>query len=119
MEQKQEDYKKNFDQAVKAVEQIHKDIEQAQDLPELSRIEANVRSRLLELNFRLRGLEYWIKGAVNKRTREINEALDAESESILQPAGVFVAEAVVKSTSNTKSTSGSKSTNSRKKTKSK
>ena len=67
------DHKKNFDEAVKKLTALRKEVEKAETLAEISEIEKNIRNALMEVIHRANFLSYWMKAAADKRRKEIKE----------------------------------------------
>jgi predicted translin family RNA/ssDNA-binding protein len=67
------DHKKAFDEAVKKLTAIRKQIEKAETLAEISKLETEVRNALMETIHRANFLSYWMKEAADKRRQEIRK----------------------------------------------
>lgn len=67
------DHKKNFDEAMKKLTSLRKEVEKAETLAEVSEIEKNIRNALMEVIHRANFLSYWMKEAADKRRKEIKE----------------------------------------------
>ena len=65
------DHKKNFDEAVKKLTSLRKEVEKAETLAEISEIEKKIRNALMEVIHRANFLSYWMKEAADKRRNEI------------------------------------------------
>lgn len=66
-------YKKDFDDAVKKLVALRKQVEKAETLSEISKLELEVRNALMETIHRTNFLSYWMKEAADKRRQEIRE----------------------------------------------
>lgn len=67
------DHKKNFDKAVKDLENLRKQVEKADTLSEISQLEKQVRNALMAVIHYTNFLSYWMKEAADKRRKEIRE----------------------------------------------
>ncbi len=66
-------YKKDFDDAVKKLVALRKQVEKAETLSEVSKLELEVRNALMETIHRTNFLSYWMKEAADKRRQEIRK----------------------------------------------
>ena len=66
-------YKKDFDDAVKKLVALRKQVEKAETLSEISKLELEVRNALMETIHRTNFLSYWMKEAADKRRQEIRK----------------------------------------------
>lgn len=67
------DHKENFDAAVKKLVNLRKEVEKAETLSDISKLELDVRNTLMEVIHRANFLSYWMKEAADKRRKEIRE----------------------------------------------
>lgn len=67
------DYKKDFDAAVKKLTSLRKEVEKAETLTEISKLELEVRNALMEVIHRANFLSFWMKQAADKRRQEIKK----------------------------------------------
>lgn len=65
------DHKKNFDNAVKDLVALRKQVEKAETLAEISQLEKEVRKALMAVIHYTNFLSYWMKEAADKRRQEI------------------------------------------------
>lgn len=67
------DHKKNFDNAVKKLTALRKQVQKAETLAEISKLELEVRNALMETIHCTNFLSYWMKEAADKRRQEIKK----------------------------------------------
>lgn len=67
------DYKKDFDAAVKKLTSLRKEVEKAETLTEISKLELEVRNALMEVIHRANFLSFWMKQTADKRRQEIKK----------------------------------------------
>ena len=67
------DFKKDFDNAVKKLVALRKQVQKAETLSEVSKLELEVRNALMEVIHRSNFLSYWMKEAADKRRQEIRK----------------------------------------------
>ena len=67
------DHKKNFDNALKKLTALRKQVQKAETLSEVSKLELEVRNALMEVIHCSNFLSYWMKEAADKRRQEIKK----------------------------------------------
>lgn len=67
------DHKKNFDNAVKKLVNLRKQVEKAETISELSKLELEVRNALMETIHYTNFLSYWMREAADKRRQQIRK----------------------------------------------
>lgn len=67
------DHKENFDAAVKKLVALRKEVQKAETISEISKLEMDVRNALMEVIHRANFLSYWMREAADKRRKEIRE----------------------------------------------
>lgn len=68
------DYKKEFDESVKHLEELREKVLKASSPSEVSQIERDVRNALLAVIHYSNFLSFWMQEAANKRRKELREA---------------------------------------------
>lgn len=68
------DYKKEFDESVKHLEELREKVLKASSPAEVSQIERDVRNALLAVIHYSNFLSFWMQEAANKRRKELREA---------------------------------------------
>lgn len=67
------DHKENFDAAVKKLVALRKDVQKAETIAEISKLEVEVRNALMEVIHRANFLSYWMKEAADARRQELRK----------------------------------------------
>jgi len=104
------DYKKEFDESVKHLEELREKVLKASSPAEVSQIERDVRNALLAVIHYSNFLSFWMQEAANKRRKELREAplIEPTPEPTPEPLAATPAPVAPKKTKKAKKTKAKK-----------